>query len=317
MAKQPYPFWTKAELDERRKKSEAIYRSTWGRDALQKEFRDLRATCADEVRALLEASDNLTKLASEPTFFKKKEHRAMVVPARFTTMPFISDANLKVLKSGREAAEVIVEFLDHDRFPWMANGAAAPTQAQLDAAVAATAELMAMQKSSTAKRMSGSKSQEEIAGDALKAAGLTHVPVSDVLKRAEKITSFDPALGIETHNLRDLLNPGEYSGELLVAGHRADLPVLLPSGILLPLECKVSNSPANSFKRLIRETEGKRRAWKEAFGQGALTGAVISGVFSLKNLFEDAQGRGMLIFFSHEIEALTEFVTQGGKPRQP
>lgn len=313
MSNQPYPFWTRDELDARRKHSEQIYRDTWSRDALQKEFRDLRSACAKEVQELLKASDNLAKLVSEPAFFK--EHRSLVAPARFMTMPIISDANLKVLGSGREVADVIVEFLDHDRFSWMANSAGPPSQSEVDAALAATAELMAMQRSSTARRISGSKSQEELAGEALKAANLKHVPLPDVLKRAAKITSFDPALGIEPHNLRDLLNPGEFTDEMLVAGHRADLPVLLPSGVLLPLECKVSNSAANSFKRLIRETEGKRRAWEQSFGNGALTGAVISGVFSLKNLYEDAQGRGMLIFFSHEIEALTEFVVQGGKPR--
>jgi hypothetical protein len=45
-----------------------------------------------------------------------------------------------------------------------------------------------------------------------------------------------------------------------------------------------------------------------------MTGAVISGVFSMTTL-KSAQDEGMLLFFDHEIAALGEFVRQGGTPR--
>lgn len=50
------------------------------------------------------------------------------------------------------------------------------------------------------------------------------------------------------------------------------------------LECKVSNSATNSVKRLNRETGGKARDWNGRFGERAITGAVLAGVFKLRNL---------------------------------
>jgi hypothetical protein len=66
-------------------------------------------------------------------------------------------------------------------------------------------------------------------------------------------------------------------------------------------------------KRIIRETDGKRRAWREEFGKGVLTGAVIGGVFSMTTL-TNAQKEGMLLFFDHELAALEAFVA-AGSPR--
>src|SRR5262249_26691718 len=149
---------------------------------------------------------------------------------------------------------------------------------------------------------------------ALEAAGLTYVDRKDVRKRAADAPSYDPAKGIENHNLRDLLSLGEFTSEFKVAGAKSDLPVLLPSGFFLPLECKVSGSALNSIKRLIRETDGKRRAWRDEFGRQPYTGAVIAGVFS-KVTLHTAQGENLLLFWEHELEALGEFVAQGGKPR--
>lgn len=312
---QPYPFWSREELEKRLARSTALFRENWSKDALQQGFRELQAGCAAEVRALLAASDNLAKLVSEPEFFAEPSHKPLLAAARYTTVPLLSEDNFKVLADGRPGAEVIVEFLNLDRFTWMEPGAPAPSQAEIETAVTATAELMALQRASTAKRTAGAKSQEEAARDCLTAVGLTHVAPALVRERARKLTSYTAKRGIEPHNLRDLLSPGEYTSEFLVAGHKSDVPVLLPSGVLLTLECKVSNSATNSVKRVIRETDGKRRAWREMFGTGGvLTGAVIAGVFSITTLV-NAQEEGMLLFFDHEMEALAEFVRQGGKPR--
>ncbi|MGH2771058.1 MAG: XamI family restriction endonuclease [Actinomycetota bacterium] len=57
----------------------------------------------------------------------------------------------------------------------------------------------------------------------------------------------------------------------------------------MALECKVSNSALNSVKRLIRETGGKARSWRNAFGLQIVTGAVLAGVYKLGNLLDAQQ----------------------------
>ena len=95
--------------------------------------------------------------------------------------------------------------------------------------------------------------------------------------------------------------------ESRVANAKCDVPVGLHDGRLLLIECKVSNSSLNSIKRLIRETVGKRDVWNRVFGERAITAAVLAGVFDLKHL-EEAQRRGVTLFWEGDLQPLAEFV---------
>ena len=54
---------------------------------------------------------------------------------------------------------------------------------------------------------------------------------------------------------------------------------------VMPVECKASNSAADSFKRIDREAVGKARAWLGGFGRRqTVPVAVIDGVFNPANL---------------------------------
>ena len=316
---QPYPFWTTDELAKRRLEARAKFKKTWQPALQQAAFDALQAECGAEVRELLDKSDNLLTLRTDHEFFDrgtKAARKKAIAPARFMTRPFLSEDNLEILAEDNKVADVVVEFINPIRFPWLVSGCK-PTKAQVESAVEATAELMAIQRSATAARLAAAKRQEEAAKTALTlpSVGLTFVPTTELRKRGKRITpNYTGRRGIESHNLRDLLSPGEFTSEFKVAGAKCDLPIVLPSGVLVALECKVSGSQVNSVKRLIRETVGKRRAWSEEFGKGALTGAVIAGNFYL-NTLEDAQEADMLLFWEHEMEALAEFVRKGGKPR--
>ncbi len=193
-----------------------------------------------------------------------------------------------------------------------------PTPELIQRAVDVTAELWTIQQQGTSQRMESSRTQEEAVRAQLAASGLSFVSPTEFGKRTQALGArYVQSLGIVPANVRDLLDLGEFTTEQLVAGHKSDVPVLLPSGVLMTIECKVSNSATNSYKRLIRETDGKRRAWREQFGGGGVrTAAVISGVYSAKNLL-DAQGQGMLVFFDHDLHALDAFLQAGGVPREP
>lgn len=305
-------------LKARRLQSRTNFKATWTPAVLRKAFDDLQAECAAEVRSLLDKSDNLLALKADPDFFDhgtKKAMKKLVDPARFMTRPFLSADNLDVLAEDSKIADVVVTFVNPTRFPWVATGTK-PTAAEVDRAVEATAELMAIQRSSTAARIASAKRQEAAAKDTLTdpSVGLTFVPTANVRKRGKNAASYSGKRGIESHNVRDLLNPGEFTAEFKIAGAKCDLPILLPSGLLIALECKVSGSEVNMIKRLIRETVGKRRAWSEEFGNGVMTGALLAGNVALTTL-DDAQKANMLVLFEHEPEALAEFVRQGGTPR--
>lgn len=318
MASRPYPFWTFDELDERRLESRRRFKAAWTAATLRSEFREFEAACVDEVIALMKATDNLRALGDDPGFFDRGTRRAakqLVAPARFMTVPLLSEDNLEVLAEDRPLAEVIVDFINPERFPWVVQNRQ-PTRSERARAVAATAELWALQRVATNKRIAAAKRQEDLAKECLthSTVGLTLVSRRELLERAKTAPSYDGRRGIESHNLSFLLRPGEFTSEFKVAGAKCDLPILLPTGFFLPLECKVSGSAVNSIKRLIRETVGKRRAWRDEFGRQPYTGAVISGVFSATTLAA-AQEEGMLLFFEHDLHALGELVRQGGTPR--
>ncbi|MGH9894645.1 MAG: XamI family restriction endonuclease, partial [bacterium] len=66
----------------------------------------------------------------------------------------------------------------------------------------------------------------------------------------------------------------------------------------------------NSIKRLLRETGGKSRAWRNTFGLQAITGAVLAGVYTLGNLVQAQEDHDIAIFWEHNLTALQEFVSE-------
>lgn len=312
----PYPFWTDKELEADRLQARKLFKASWNATTLRADYDKMKKACRAEVDSLMLASDNLAALKADPKFFAKGTKKAMKVlvdPARFMTIPQLSEDNLDVLGEDRELAEIVVEFINPYRFPWLGTGKK-PSAAEVDAASEATAELMAIQKVATAKRSGESQRQELATKNALLKAGLTYVDRAEVRKRAKAAPSYNNDKGIQNHNLYALLDLGEFTSEFKVAGSKCDLPVRLATGFFLPLECKVSGSAVNSIKRLIRETNGKRQSWRNEFGSQPFTGAVIAGVFSMVTL-RAAQEENLLVFWEHELDALGEFVAQGGKPR--
>jgi hypothetical protein len=79
---------------------------------------------------------------------------------------------------------------------------------------------------------------------------------------------------------------------------------------VMPIECKVSNSSLNSVKRLNNDAAVKAGSWQRDFGlRQVVPTTVLSGVYNLRNL-EDAQERGLTIFWAHSLNPLTEWITR-------
>ena len=86
------------------------------------------------------------------------------------------------------------------------------------------------------------------------------------------------------------------------------VPIRLYDGRLLALECKVSNGPKNSWKRLHREVGGKSERWRQEFGSQVVTGAVLAGVFDQSCLQAAQDQQNVFLFWQHDLAPLTEFV---------
>lgn len=84
--------------------------------------------------------------------------------------------------------------------------------------------------------------------------------------------------------------------------------VRLYDGRVMPLECKVSNSAVNSFKRINHEAAGKARDWIAGFGQRQVVpAAVLAGVFNPLNL-ATAQHEGLTVYWNDRLADLVRLL---------
>jgi hypothetical protein len=228
---------------------------------------------------------------------------ALLEVVRYLAGPPISTDDLKTVaeaslaptpirKDGEMARRIIDTVLlglDGRRFPWIKEGRT-PTEAEREAAAIATTALIASQRVSTERRNESGAALETAVGDRLIAGGMVRVA-------PRQIDTLDDAPAV-----------GEFCGESMFGGRKADVVVRLYDRRVLALECKVSNSSTNSIKRLNNDAAVKAVAWLREFGERqCVPGAVLAGVFKLKNL-EDAQKAGLTIFWAQDLDALWEFV---------
>jgi hypothetical protein len=104
---------------------------------------------------------------------------------------------------------------------------------------------------------------------------------------------------------------GEFCGESRLAGTRADVVARLADGRVMAVECKVSNSAVNSYKRIVHDTGGKAATWYAQLGRAQVVpAAVLSGVFSAANLADVQDNKGVSLFWQHRLSDLADFVKE-------
>jgi len=264
------------------------------------------------LRALLAASNDLRNLTGAAI-----QDRAGLDNLRYAIAPLVSLDDLDTLTDScfglwvsqttdrgqsptaqafNAAAAFFAQRIDTTRAPWLAANRA-PTQAERDAFIRATAAIRAAGAVQMARRTQSSARQEAAARQAASAAGYTEVSNLPA-------TLTDPI---------NQMQPGTYSSaSRRLAATNMDIPIRLRANhgtglLFLAVEAKVSNSTLNSRKRLI-EVARKRERWDAS---GALyqfrTAAILDGVFSIPRL-EEAQQSGVLIFWEHRLADLTAFL---------
>lgn len=265
-------------------------------------------TAFDSARASVERLFDATRslLAWTPGFLR--ETPGLVEPARFLAAPPISKDDLNTLSRGEiaeavapdpavaaEAARVIRAFWDPRRFPWMTQGRE-PMPAERGAAIDWTAGLMAVERVRTTRRNEAAAEQQEAVRNALQTAGLVLDTNTGPITAPDRMALYS-------------FRAKECTAGRDGATAKCDVPIRLRDGRLLLIECKVSNSSVNSYKRLLHETGQKADRWAQSFGGLAITAAVLSGVYRLENL-QTAQTREhpIALFWAHNLDVLQQFV---------
>lgn len=288
------PLWSDDELRESRDLAEkrfvverqqegpATYYGTWD-------------TIEPEIKAAFVATKNLRKIEGASL----QENKKLWQTLRYICAPRISEEDLWTLVGKKfknvpggfadATAKIYSALLDVKRFPWVIADRD-PSNSELGAAILATTTLLAHETLGTTRRGVASKGQEEQVSAALVASGLS----LDVSRK--------------TIGALDELSRGSFSRERKVGGAKCDIPIRLKDGRLLTLECKVSNGPKNSWKRLQREVGGKADTWKQIYGSQVITGAVLAGVFDLKCLVDAQNKQNVVLFWQHDLKPLLKFV---------
>lgn len=223
---------------------------------------------------------------------------------RYLAGPPISDDDLRVLAEVESLApgvlkknpdilrklfDVIERVVDPYRFPWMAEGKM-PSSDQREAALMASSVLLAAQRIATERRNEGKDIQETKVKTYLRDLGFSEVApqkINTIVKGPQAM---------------------QFCAECQLGDRKADVVLRLHDTRLMAIECKVSNSATNSVKRLNNDAAVKSDYRLRQFGTSQVVpAAVLSGVFKVLNL-EQAQERGLALFWSHALDRLGAFI---------
>lgn len=265
-----------AEFVEERRRSE---------EALAAFYHDAFVKALESVDAVLDRTGDLTRL---------REDGARLLAEGM--LPTLRNMDRPTVSEDDEAAAAALEYLDRnlnkDLFPWLGRGVR-PSAEQRHAARVAVAALMAEQRTKTEMRGASSKVQEGAVRQAL-------------VDGCGMALTDGPSFNLVSEGPR----PGEvFRRETRVAGTKADVVLGLFDGRIMCLECKVSNSEVNSYKRLNHEVIDKVAKWTGEFGRQCVPGAVLKGCFKASNLVS-AQGEGAFLFWSSSLDSLVDFVNE-------
>jgi hypothetical protein len=299
----PPTVWSRGELDADRLRAIEAFRHERLEEPLE-EYLEVFDQVQGTMETLLEGTVDLALLEDQALEILKDPD--LTETFRYLAGPPISLDDLKTLVNTNSLAPKVLEGdpalvqrlvetirtgLDRRRFPWVAEGRE-PDLAERQAAIIASAALIATQRTATSRRNTGKQAQEERVRQALADAGLRQIEV----------------LGRRVPTLASAPQPGEFCTEVTLGTRKADLIVGLWDRRVMPIECKVSNSSINSVKRLNNDAAAKAEAWRHDLGATqVIPVAVLSGVYKLHNL-EDAQRRGLTLYWAHRLDDLIRWI---------
>jgi hypothetical protein len=262
-------------------------------------------TFADIFRDLV---DKLPALAADPVdpqlIIDLTKDRNAQKAFRYLTAPPISKDDLETVAetvlspsqlrrdgdSAKRIRDTVLTIIDSHRFPWVLERRE-PSEDERERAVIASAALAASSEVGTHRRSAAKQNQESAVKSLLADIGMKEVKAKEI-----PILTAAP-------------DPNQFCGETRLAGTRADVVARLRDGRVMAIECKVSNSTVNSYKRLVHDTGGKAASWYDKLGRAqVIPGAVLSGVYGTANLEEVQEHKDVYLFWQHRLGDLAAFI---------
>lgn len=296
------PQWTEEELAEDSSIAAAQFRSE--RLAVSDSWDNHYHQARGKFELLFDKLGNLDPSAITDANLADAYHLGLGEALRYLAGPPISDDDLRVIADVaslapgvlrkdpdalRKVFDVISRVIDPHRFPWI-KANRTPNDQEREAALLASAVLLAAQRIATERRNEGKDNQETKVKDYLRGLGFVEAPpvaINTIVKGPQAM---------------------QFCAECLLGERKADVVVRLHDTRLMAIECKVSNSATNSVKRLNNDAAVKAEYWIKQFGIAQVVpSAVLAGVFKVLNL-EQAQERGLSLFWSHDLEKLGTFI---------
>lgn len=264
-------------------------------------YRALFAEARTIVEQLFDATNDLSSMATGGAFVRNP---AFIDAGRYLDGPPISADDLKTIiavgggagahATVEQIAGVVMSGLDRERVPWLFDEPQrGPTATERDLAIRWTAGLWAVQRAATRRRGEASGRQEAAVKDLFREHGYEEVARRPI-------------------TMVDSLERGQFCPEAPVNGTRCDIPVRLRNGYLLLIECKVSSTAINSYKRLNHECGDKATRWRARFAEQALPMAVLAGVFRPANLITAQNEQNIYLAWERDLRPLSDFVDRSG-----
>jgi hypothetical protein len=193
-------------------------------------------------------------------------------------------------ESAKRVRDTVLAIMDPHRFPRVTQNRK-PTKQERATAIISSAVLAAAREVESRRRNTAKEAQEKAVKGLLISIGMKEVKTRDI-----PMLTAAPA-------------PGEFCGESRLAGTRADVVVRLQDGRVMAIECKVSNSAVNSYKRIVHDTGGKAATWFAQLGRAqVIPSAVLSGVFTAANLEDVQDNKGVTLYWQHRLSDIADFV---------
>jgi hypothetical protein len=167
-----------------------------------------------------------------------------------------------------------------------------PTRAELTSAFLYLAPLIAQQRVATARRNRLAREQEQAVIDTLEGCGWNQLPSRMIDQRAD----VPP---------RHFMHKTRFASSKR-AHQEVDVACGLPNGVVLALECKVTNDVTNSVKR-INDVLKKATAWKERFGIFVKPAALLQGVMKFSDV-EQLLDANVEVFWTHRLDLFAVWI---------
>lgn len=230
----PAPRWTTRQLMTDAGRAREIFREERLREPLEK-WKQIFDQKADEFRQLFDAHGVADPASLTPVKLAEIFREGLSDALRYMAAPPISEDDLKVLAeaslaptvvakdadSAQRIIDTILQAVDPKRFPWIVEKRM-PTKHEKAAAILASAVLITSQRVKTDRSNEGKETQEAAVKAFLRGIEFTEVSARSI------------------RTLDDAPKAGEFCGESLVGSRKADIPVRLFDGRLMPIECKLN-----------------------------------------------------------------------------